>query len=87
MDDLRALWQAVILQAIFDAGIKQTSTQNIKLRKQAMKWLNGDSEGDVYYVCELAGIDYDKVKRYIRKITNVENTNSKSTRKVISFRC
>lgn len=67
-DDLRRIWQNVVLQAIRDA-----TTQPIKDRKdsiiahrEARIWLDGQT-AEFNEVCTLAGIDPEAVRRWWRE--------------------
>lgn len=58
----KALWRAVITQALMDAGSNSKKIEMKKIKMKAVSWLNGDSE-DFYEVCALAGLEASYVKR------------------------
>jgi hypothetical protein len=58
----RALWRAVITQALMDAGSNSKKIEFRKEKARAISWLNGDSE-DFSDVCALAGLDAGYVKK------------------------
>lgn len=58
----RALWRAVITQALMDAGSNSNKVEYRKEKARAIAWLNGDTE-DFLEVCSMAGLDPDYVKR------------------------
>lgn len=65
VDDLRRLWQRVVVQAIRDlvgtktGGPHETDTN----QRLAEVWLTGGSE-DFYTVCALAGVDPHALRRW-----------------------
>lgn len=78
-DSERALWCAVIQQAIDDAagnsltGIARKSPNATLTKERARKWLLGNS-GDFLAVCELAGIEPRHVREHARKaIVDADN--------------
>jgi hypothetical protein len=58
----RALWRAVITQALMDAGSNSNKIEFKKEKARAISWLNGDSE-DFIEVCEMAGLEPCYVKK------------------------
>lgn len=60
--ELRALWKAVITQALMDAGSNSKKLEFKKAKAHAISWLNGDSD-DFYQVCIMADMDPDYVKK------------------------
>jgi len=67
-DLCRALWLAVIVQAVNDANSKRSRPCHQEDRKDALAWLNGsgsDQGKDFEKVCELAGVDPIKLRRII----------------------
>jgi hypothetical protein len=57
----RALWSAVITQALMDAGSNSNKLEFKKEKARAISWLNGNSE-DFIEVCEMAGLDSNYVR-------------------------
>ncbi len=58
----RALWRAVITQALMDAGSCSNKKGAASLRGRAIAWLAGTSK-DFYSVCSLAELDPDYVRK------------------------
>lgn len=58
----RALWRAVITQALMDAGSNSKKIEMKKEKARAIAWLNSDSE-DFIEVCEMADYNPAVVKR------------------------
>jgi hypothetical protein len=58
----RALWRAVITQALMDAGSNSNKLEFRKEKARAIAWLNGDSD-DFIEVCEMAGLEPSYVKK------------------------
>lgn len=58
----RALWRAVITQALMDAGSNSNKMEMKKEKARAISWLNGDSE-DFLEVCAMASLDAGYVKK------------------------
>lgn len=52
----RALWAAVITQALMDAASHSKKPEAIKAKEEAIQWLKGDST-TFFEVCEMAGYD------------------------------
>ena len=83
-DDLcRAMWISVILQAVLDAKSKSNKSCLQKQRQRARDWLglDGHEEIDDYrFVCELAGIDINKMNRVVERVIAEEGAP-------LDFRC
>lgn len=60
------LWLAVITQAMMDALNRTRNPEHQKYRDEAIKWLTGNSV-DFHFVCLLAGMDADEVRRRAKK--------------------
>lgn len=60
------LWVAVITQAMMDALSKSTDPEHLRHKKSAIHWLTGNSQ-DFHFVCQLAGMDADDVRRRAKK--------------------
>lgn len=58
----RALWRAVLTQALMDAGSNSGKAEFKKEKARAISWLNGDSD-DFNEVCTMAGLEPSYVKR------------------------
>jgi hypothetical protein len=58
----RALWRAVITQALMDAGSNSNKLEMKKEKARAIEWLNSESD-DFKEVCGMAGMDYTYVRR------------------------
>ncbi len=52
----RALWRAVITQALMDAASKSKKSSHKLHKRQALKWLRGRSD-DFVHICTLAEMD------------------------------
>ncbi len=52
----RALWQAVLTQALMDARCESKKSEFRQHKHQAIRWLLGRSE-DFFWVCNLADLD------------------------------
>lgn len=68
----RALWRAVIMQAIFDLTSNSSRTEEKMAKKHAQSWLLGGSE-DFLQVCSMAEYDPKFVKR--KAISTITNYN------------
>ncbi|WP_411845695.1 hypothetical protein AAFN60_18950 [Roseibacillus persicicus] len=83
-DDLcRAMWISVILQAVLDAKSKSNKKCLQKQRERAREWLGLDGHEDVddyRLVCELAGIDIDKMNHVVNRVIAEEGAP-------LDFRC
>lgn len=66
----RAVWRAVIMQALSDAGNRSHKQENLKARREAIEWLTGFSE-DFMLVCQLAGLEPDYVRERAQKAMEV----------------
>jgi len=58
----KALWRAVITQALMDAGSNSAKGEFKKEKARAISWLHSDSE-DFKEVCSLADLDPTYVRR------------------------
>ncbi len=58
----RAIWAAVITQALMDAGSNSKKLEMRRQKAHAISWLNGGCD-DFLEVCELAGLDSEYVKK------------------------
>jgi hypothetical protein len=58
----KALWRAIITQALMDAGSEPSKKEMIYERAQAMAWLSGWSK-DFLTVCSLAGLEPEYVRQ------------------------
>lgn len=61
----RSMWRAVITQALMDASSNSKKPENLKARREARNWLRGNNE-DFLYICELADMDPQYVRRKAR---------------------
>lgn len=75
VDDLRRLWQRVVVQAIRDlVGTRTLKTRDIEMaQRQAGVWLTSGSE-DFFTVCSLAGVDPYALRRWAE--AHMENPNA-----------
>lgn len=55
-NELRNLWRAVVLQALYDVRLKTRTKKMRSARNKALCWINIDNE-DFIEVCQLAGVD------------------------------
>jgi len=62
----QAMWRAVIMQAMIDAGTSSHKLSHGYYKKKALKWLTGDSD-DFTDVCERAGFEAHRVRRQAKK--------------------
>lgn len=67
-DDLRRLWQSVIIQAVRDATSRAHRTTRDRkelrvARHRARLWLRGQTR-DFHHVCMLAGIEPEVVREW-----------------------
>ena len=71
------LWKAVIIQAILDASRVSNAPPNemSKIQQEAQKFLRGTP--DFYYVCDMAGLCPERVKKQAKKA--LESTEIKLT--------
>lgn len=58
--NISEMWQSVILQAFYDAGLSPKNRKQRIIKQKAIMWLKGWC-GDIYYVCELAGVDPNNI--------------------------
>ena len=82
-DLCRAMWIAVILQALLDAKSNSLKKCLQKKRAEAREWLGLDGKQDsedYKYVCDLAGIDIVKMNRVIQRVLANEG-------EPLDFRC
>ncbi len=61
-----ALWVAVITQAMMDALSKANNSEARYHKDEAIRWLSDNSK-DFVYVCTLAGLDPNYVRRKAKK--------------------
>jgi hypothetical protein len=61
-DPCTALWRAVIMQALIDAGNNFKRAEYKNYKAQAISWLSGNSD-DFLEVCMLADMEPDYVKK------------------------
>ena len=87
-DLCRALWLSVALQAIIDASSKSRKRTAIRDKSQALSWLSDplDDESDLAYVCDLAAIDYRRLRKRFRKIMSgeVESVDFRCLKKLVN---
>lgn len=87
-DLCRALWLSVALQAIIDASSKSRKKTANRDKSQALSWLSDplEDESDLAYVCELAGIDYRRLRKRFRKIMSgeVESVDFRCLKKLVN---
>lgn len=62
----RALWRAVITQALMDAASNSRKAEARYHKHEALHWLSGRSE-DFATVCQNAGLEPDYVRRMARR--------------------
>ncbi|MBS0236261.1 MAG: hypothetical protein JSS50_02855 [Proteobacteria bacterium] len=63
----RALWRAVIMQALLDATRVSKKTEEKMHKKQAIKWLRANSI-NFLLICDRAELDPAYVRRCSRKV-------------------
>lgn len=61
----RAVWRAVIVQALMDAACQSKKQENIQARNESLIWLRGNSL-DFATVCYNAGFEPEYVRRMVR---------------------
>lgn len=66
----RALWRAVIMQAIFDLTSNSSRTEEKLAKIHAKSWLLGNSR-DFLHVCTMAEYDHEFVKK--KALSTIEN--------------
>jgi len=81
----RALFRAVIYQALLDASNENenVSKESIHVREEAVRWFSksiGVTASWFVDVCDLAGLDYQQVRTFARKLIN-DPTNTEFQRK------
>lgn len=62
----RALWAAVITQALMDAASQSKKPEAIKAKEEALEWLKGDCQR-FEEVCEMAGYCPDYVREMAKQ--------------------
>lgn len=62
----RALWIAVITQAMLDAHSRSSTPESHYYKHQAMHWLT-ENRRDFFFVCELAGLEGSYVRRKFKQ--------------------
>jgi len=81
----RALFRAVIYQALLDASNENenVSKESVQVREDAVRWFSksvGVTATWFVDVCDLAGLNYQQVRSFARKLIN-EPTNTEFQRK------
>ena len=75
----RTLFLAVILQALLDATQKDTQDlESHKYKREAILWFttkNGKRKDDFEYICELAEIEPNYMRRVAMEILTLKRTN------------
>ena len=75
----RTLFLAVILQALLDATQKDTQDmESHKYKREAILWFttkNGKRKDDFEYICELADIEPNYMRRVAMEILTLKRTN------------
>ncbi len=66
MRGFRALWRAIILQALEDAASNSKKSKEQYFKTQAIHWLNHGGQ-DFVEVCDYAGLDPDYARKQIKK--------------------
>jgi len=71
----RALFRAVIYQALLDSSNENenVSKESIHVREEAVRWFSksiGVTASWFVDVCDLAGLDYQQVRTFARKLIN-----------------
>jgi hypothetical protein len=61
----RAVWRAVIVQALMDASCQSAKKESQQAREESLVWLRGRSP-DFATVCYFAGFEPDYVRRMVR---------------------
>ena len=74
----RALFRAVIYQALLDASNENenVSKESVQVREDAVRWFSksvGVTATWFVDVCDLAGINYQQVRAFARKLINEPN--------------
>jgi len=62
----RAMWIAVITQALMDALGKSKTPESLYFKEEARHWLTGNSANFIM-VCEMAGMHPDDIRRRAKK--------------------
>jgi len=62
----RAMWIAVITQALMDALSKSKTPEALYFKEEAQHWLTGNSANFIM-VCEMAGMHPDDIRRRAKK--------------------
>lgn len=76
----RALWRAVIVQALMDAACTSAKTEAKHAREEALHWLTSMS-ADFRLVCDRAGLDAHYVRRVVKKALLTRSHCASSRRK------
>ena len=75
----RSLFLAVILQALLDATQKDTQDlESHKYKREAILWFttkNGKRKDDFEYICELADVEPNYMRRVAMEILTLKRTN------------
>lgn len=66
-NSIRALWSAVIIQAITDMELREkqkTKANNTWLREAALRWIASSEqhEGSMFWICEMLDLDFRKLQ-------------------------
>ena len=66
-NSIRALWSAVIVQAITDLELrenKKTKANNTYLREAALRWVTSNKKGggSMFWICEQLDLDYRRLQ-------------------------
>ena len=74
----RALFRAVIYQALLDASNENenVSKESVQVREEAVRWFSksvGVTATWFVDVCDLAGLNYQQVRSFARKLINDPN--------------
>lgn len=85
-DACTSLWRSVVMQALYDVD-----GTHIALRSEALAWFAGPEGGDFEFVCELAELNPQVIRAFVRRNRNlgrpvVVSLNSRSWRRASSSR-
>jgi hypothetical protein len=67
----RALWNAVLMQALLDAKSTSKKAESLRFKAEAICWVDPENENFIA-VCEMANIVPD---RFIKKAKKIKNNN------------
>ena len=81
-DLCRAIWIAVIVQAVIDAKSNRKRQEYRTAKKEAIKWLEAKAgeESEFAEICSLAGLDFRNTQKQLLEIIHDKNRS-------VNFHC